>query len=38
MIRWGINCGAHAQAPADFWRELREAGLVHPEAPLPIDD
>lgn len=22
--------------PADFWTELREAGLVHPEAPLPI--
>ena len=22
--------------PADFWRELRAAGLVHPEAPLPI--
>ena len=21
--------------PADFWRELRQAGLVHPEAPLP---
>ncbi len=21
--------------PADFWRELRHAGLVHPEAPLP---
>ncbi|MDG2535106.1 aldo/keto reductase [Sphingomonas sp. HITSZ_GF] len=23
--------------PADFWRELREAALVSPEAPLPID-
>ena len=22
--------------PADFWRELREAGLVNPQAPLPI--
>lgn len=22
--------------PADFWRELRAAGLVHPEAPLPL--
>jgi D-threo-aldose 1-dehydrogenase len=22
--------------PADFWRELRTAGLVHPEAPLPL--
>jgi D-threo-aldose 1-dehydrogenase len=22
--------------PADFWRELREAQLVNPEAPLPI--
>lgn len=21
--------------PADFWRELRASGLVHPEAPLP---
>ncbi|TDK23797.1 aldo/keto reductase [Luteimonas aestuarii] len=24
--------------PADFWRELREAQLVHPDAPLPVDD
>jgi D-threo-aldose 1-dehydrogenase len=24
-----------AAVPADFWRELRQAGLVHPEAPLP---
>lgn len=23
--------------PGDFWRELREAGLVDPRAPLPID-
>ena len=23
--------------PADFWRELRAAGLVSPDAPLPID-
>lgn len=23
--------------PADFWRELRAAGLVHRDAPLPID-
>lgn len=22
--------------PADFWHEIREAGLVHPSAPLPI--
>lgn len=22
--------------PADFWHELRAAGLVHPDAPLPI--
>lgn len=22
--------------PADFWRELREAGLVNPDAPLPL--
>lgn len=24
--------------PADFWRELREAELVHPDAPLPSDE
>jgi len=24
-----------ARVPADFWRELRQAGLVHPQAPLP---
>ncbi|GAB3256816.1 aldo/keto reductase [Chitinimonas naiadis] len=24
--------------PADFWRELRHEGLVHPAAPLPIAD
>ncbi|PIC01523.1 aldo/keto reductase [Caulobacter sp. X] len=24
-----------AVVPADFWRELRQAGLVHPAAPLP---
>lgn len=24
--------------PADFWRELREAGLVNPAAPLPVAD
>jgi D-threo-aldose 1-dehydrogenase len=23
--------------PAEFWRELRAAGLVNPAAPLPID-
>jgi D-threo-aldose 1-dehydrogenase len=23
--------------PGDFWLELRKAGLVYPEAPLPID-
>jgi len=22
--------------PVDFWRELRQAGLVHPAAPLPL--
>jgi D-threo-aldose 1-dehydrogenase len=22
--------------PADFWRELRQAGLVNPDAPLPL--
>jgi D-threo-aldose 1-dehydrogenase len=26
-----------AVVPGDFWRELRNAGLVHPAAPLPID-
>ncbi|HSD39569.1 MAG TPA: aldo/keto reductase [Rhodocyclaceae bacterium] len=25
-----------AAIPADFWRELRQAGLVHPQAPLPL--
>lgn len=25
------------QVPADFWRELRAAGLVSPHAPLPAD-
>ncbi|MEU6772425.1 aldo/keto reductase [Streptomyces sp. NPDC046759] len=25
----------HEQIPADFWRELREADLVSPQAPLP---
>jgi len=25
-----------ADVPADFWRELRQAGLVDPAAPLPI--
>jgi D-threo-aldose 1-dehydrogenase len=24
-----------AMVPADFWRELRKDGLVHPDAPLP---
>ncbi|WP_160006055.1 aldo/keto reductase [Rhizobium sp. 18055] len=24
--------------PADFWREIRQAGLVNPEAPLPLLD
>nr|WP_315597924.1 aldo/keto reductase [uncultured Cupriavidus sp.] len=24
-----------AQVPVGFWRELRQAGLVHPDAPLP---
>ncbi|UUX97891.1 aldo/keto reductase [Aquabacterium sp. J223] len=23
--------------PSDFWRELRAGGLVHPEAPLPLE-
>jgi len=26
-----------ASIPTAFWRELREQGLVAPEAPLPID-
>lgn len=26
-----------AEIPADFWRELRETGLINAEAPLPID-
>jgi len=26
-----------ASIPAAFWRELREQGLVAPDAPLPID-
>ena len=26
------------RVPADFWRELREARLVHADAPLPIAD
>ncbi|MGN6376007.1 MAG: aldo/keto reductase [Sphingomonas sp.] len=26
------------QIPADFWRDLREAGLVDPAAPLPLSD
>jgi D-threo-aldose 1-dehydrogenase len=26
------------KVPADFWRELREARLVHADAPLPIAD
>jgi len=25
-----------AKVPAEFWRELRQAGLVNPQAPLPI--
>lgn len=25
-----------ATIPADFWRELRQAGVVHPTAPLPL--
>ena len=25
-----------AVIPSDFWRELRQAGLVHPAAPLPL--
>ncbi|GJG97986.1 aldo/keto reductase [Cupriavidus pauculus] len=24
-----------AKVPVDFWREVRQAGLVHPDAPLP---
>jgi D-threo-aldose 1-dehydrogenase len=27
-----------ARVPAAFWRELRAAGLVHPEAPVPVGD
>ena len=26
----------NAQVPAAFWRELRDAKLVHPTAPLPL--
>lgn len=26
------------EVPADFWRELRSAGLVDPHAPLPIEE
>jgi D-threo-aldose 1-dehydrogenase len=26
-----------ATVPADFWRDLRAAGLVNPLAPLPGD-
>jgi D-threo-aldose 1-dehydrogenase len=24
--------------PADFWRELREAGVINPAAPTPVAD
>ena len=24
--------------PADFWRELRDAGLINPAAPTPVAD
>lgn len=27
----------NARVPADFWRDLRAAGLVDPGAPLPLD-
>jgi D-threo-aldose 1-dehydrogenase len=30
------RAGIAAVVPADFWRELRQAGLVSPQAPLPI--
>ena len=26
----------NATVPADFWRSLRQAGLVHPQAPMPL--
>uniref|UniRef100_UPI0031017516 aldo/keto reductase n=1 Tax=Neorhizobium sp. EC2-8 TaxID=3129230 RepID=UPI0031017516 len=26
------------RVPADFWRELRQAGLIHPSAPVPAPD
>ena len=26
-----------AEIPADFWTEIREQGLVSPDAPLPVD-
>ncbi len=29
------RAGVNERVPADFWRELRQAGLVSPQAPLP---
>lgn len=29
------RAGVNEVVPADFWRELRQAGLVSPQAPLP---
>jgi len=31
------RAGLDAVIPADFWCELRQAGLVSPAAPLPLD-
>jgi len=31
------HAALNAVIPDDFWRELREQQLVHPDAPLPID-
>lgn len=31
------RAGMNEVVPADFWRELRQAGLVSPQAPLPQD-
>ena len=42
MIHYAIFLAAEDRAaladviPADFWREIRQAGLVNPDAPLPV--
>ncbi len=30
------RAGLEEAIPADFWREIRKAGLVNPNAPLPL--